>query len=58
MGHNTSFLTRVACNALHIMNDLVTTQKGNLYAAEVPESSSTLSSCTSDAFTDPFFKRF
>ena len=29
-----------------------------LYAAEVPESSSTLSSYTSDAFTDQFFKRF
>jgi hypothetical protein len=29
-----------------------------LYAAEVPASSSTLSSYTSDAFTDLFFKRF
>jgi hypothetical protein len=29
-----------------------------LYAAEVSASSSTLSSYTSDAFTDLFFKRF
>jgi hypothetical protein len=38
--------------------DYSSLNKYYLYAAEVPESSSLLSSYTSDAFTDLFFKRF